>query len=170
MIELKEAIYWKLVNNKDEVVNTSRISGDKLSNYIGAGDTNRIFYSYPESQPEYPCMIISCRDDQEDEWPETSRSLVEIYFYTSRDKAGGKQHTQLNSFYKLVKHFLAEQWDSFTDLEDVTDGNDNLVIGGKFHVESFKLNWKGDVIYLSSSKEFQLPSRWISYLTETQEV
>jgi len=172
MIELKEAIYWKLVNNKDLVVNTARIAGDKLSNYIGTGTTNRILYSYPDinkNDPKYPCMVISVQDDIDEIRTETARAMVQIYLYTNSEAAMGKHHSQLEAFFKLVKYFLAEQWDEYNDLEEVEDGDSNLVIGDKFFVESFTLNWKGEAILLPSTNEYQLPSRWISYLTETQE-
>lgn len=170
MIELKEAIFWKLVNNKDMVVNTPRIVNDKMSNYIGTGTTNRIHYSYPDVKDrEYPMMIISTNENPDASWPETSNVLVEIYLYTVASVALGKHHSQLEAFFKMVKYFLAEQWDEFNDLEEVKDGEGNLVIGGKFHVESFKFDWGGSVVHLNSSNEFQLPSRWFSYVTETQE-
>lgn len=167
MIELFSAIHWKLVNNKDQVISTAQISSEKLSAYIGEGSTNRILPAYPsEGKPAYPCLVINCLQNADPAFPETSRVLVQMFFYTTANTAGGQQHTQLSRFFNLVRHFLAEEYDQHNDLVLVKDDQNNLVIGGKYHVESFTLNWVGAVVYLPQSDEHQLATNWLSHITQ----
>jgi hypothetical protein len=169
MLELYNAIYWRLVNEKDTVVNAPRIDGQKLSTYIGTSDF-RIYGSYDDIARDgrYPGMVITINSSPEGDRPETVRCLVQIFFFTTSEKSVYHFKTQLENFFRLVDYFIGEYYEKMNDFSEVKDDEDNYVIKGKWHVESFKYRGSTPFIFNPNEKNYQLSTRWEAILTRDE--
>jgi len=169
MLELYNTIYWLLVNNRNEVVNTPRIDGQKLSTFIGTSNF-RIYGSYDDITREgrYPGMVITINSVAEADHPETVRCLVQIFFFTTSQTSDYLFKTQLEIFFRLVEHFLAEYYDKMNGFSEVKNDQNQYVIRGKWHVESFKYRGSNPIIFNPRDKNYQLSTRWEAILTRDE--
>ena len=167
MIELSNAIKYRLIQNKDTVVTTVRIPGLKLSSFIGTSNY-RISENYNDfiKSPTYPAMILKVRDVMDPETPEYITSMVEVYLLTVSQSAlvGGKQRpsTQLSQFYNLLDYWLSEYDCDQNMLDFVVDDDGDLIIGDKYSVAKFILDFYDNTGFNESLSEYQASIRWIA--------
>jgi len=167
MIELSNAIKYRLIQNKDTVVTTVHIPGLKLSSFIGTSNY-RISESYNDfiRLPTYPAMILKIRDVMDTETPEYITSMVEIYLLTVSASAliDGKSRprTQLSQFFHLLDYWLSEYDCDQNMLDFVKDDSNELIIGDKYSVASFNLDFYDNTGFNESLSEYQASIRWIA--------
>jgi hypothetical protein len=173
MIELGEAIYYKLVQNKDTVVTTPRIPGLKLSDFIGDGTGHpgyRIYFSYEDvvKNKVYPCMVIKSRVVRDSQMTNGFIAMVWAYLLTTSDTAiisavSGKPREQLKRFYNLLDYWLPEYDSEQNDLDSVENAG-NLIVGDKYSVASFMVEDFDPDGFNETFSEYQATVRWMARL------